>query len=69
MQASQVMSQAGVLAFNPSHIGFADDLVALRNELRINGITIGDPEVAGPVFDPLPQGCKGSRAVVTDDPI
>jgi len=69
MQPSEIMSQTGVLTFNPRHIGFADDLVTFWDELRINRIAISNPEVTGPVLDSIPQGRKGSRTVVTNDPI
>lgn len=69
MQASKIVSQAGVLAFYPSHIGFADDLVTVWDELRINRITIRHPEATGPALDSVSQGRKGGCTVVTDDPI
>jgi hypothetical protein len=53
MQSSEIVSQAGVLTLHSSHIGFADNLVALWNELRINWIPIGDPEVTSPVLNAL----------------
>jgi hypothetical protein len=63
------MSQSSVLTFSPSHVGFADNLVTIRDELRINQIAIGDPKVTGPVLDAIPQGRKGGRTVVSNDPI
>jgi len=63
------MSQPSVLAFHSSHVGFAKELVAFWDELRINWITIGDPEVAVPVLNALSQGRKGGCTVVTDDPV
>ncbi len=43
-QTSEIMSQTSILTFNSSHIGFAENLGTLWDELRTNRVTIGDPE-------------------------
>lgn len=62
------MPQSGVLAFYSSHVGFANNLIALRNELRINLETIRDIEKALPETHPCPQGLKRIRTMVSYEP-
>lgn len=62
------MPQASVFSFYPSHVRFADNLVAFRNETGIDGPPIGDIEVALPGGDDGPDGAKGFRTMVTENP-
>ena len=62
------MSQSGILAFDSSHIGLADNLIAIGNELGINLETIGDIEKTLPETHHRPQGLKGIGTMVPYDP-
>ena len=62
------MPQAGVFPFNSGHVGLADNLVALRDELRINRIAIRHIEIALPEAHYQPNGLKGFSTVVAQSP-
>lgn len=68
MQPCQIMSQPGVLPLDTGHIGLADNLVTVWNELWIDRIAISNIEKALPQPHQLPQGFKGCSAAVTDSP-
>jgi hypothetical protein len=62
------MSQASVFSFYPSHVRFADNLIALRNKARIDRPTVSDIEIALPTGDKGPEGIKSLSAMIPKNP-
>jgi hypothetical protein len=52
------MAQAGIFALDPSHIGFAHDMVSWVNKARINLPTVCHVEVTLPTGNNIPQEFK-----------
>ena len=55
------MPESRVFSLNPSHVGLADNLVAVWNVLGINFVLIRNIEEALPETDYDPNGFKGWR--------
>jgi len=62
------MPESRVFSLNPSHVGLADNLVAVWNVLGINFVLIRNIEEALPGTDYDPNGFKGGGTAVTDSP-
>lgn len=45
------MPQSSIFSLDPRHVGFADNLVPIRNVLRMHLVAIGDIKVALPETD------------------
>jgi len=49
------MSQATIFSLHSSHVGFADNLVSVRDELWIDFVSITDPEKTVPPVNLKPE--------------
>jgi hypothetical protein len=53
------MPQSCIFTLNSSHVGFADNLILRVDKHFVDTVTIGNPEITLPNFNPCPQGFKG----------
>ncbi len=68
MQSCQIVPQACIFSFYSCHVGLADKLIALWNELRIDLPPIRDIEVALPHLHHCPQGLEGRCTLIPAHP-
>ena len=62
------MSESCVFSLDPSHVGFANNLVPVWDVLGINLVAIGDVEEALPETHHDPQGLEGCCTTITESP-
>jgi hypothetical protein len=62
------MPQTTIFSFHPRHIGFANDVVFISNELAINLVSITHPKITLPKGYLIPEKLKGFGTMVTDGP-
>jgi|GEM_PF-3885277 len=63
------MPQSGILSFNSCHVGFANNLVTISDEMGVDLEPIGHVEEALPTAYPLLEGLKSLCATLSYHPI
>jgi len=64
MQSCQIVSQSCIFSFNPCHVGFTNNLIALWNKTGIDQPAICDVKVALPTSHNRPQKLEGFATMV-----
>lgn len=68
VQSCQIVPQATVLALNPRHRKFTDQMIQIINEALVDRIAIGDVEEAPPTAHHQPQLPEGRSTAVSQYP-
>lgn len=61
------MPKTTVFPFNPSHIGFTNNMVFVANKTRINWVAICDIKIRVPTAYSLPQKLKSVGTAITQN--
>ena len=65
-EASKIMMESGLFSLNSSHVGFADNLVTVKNKFGINFRAISDVKVVFSESHNFTQWLKGFGIILSE---